>query len=131
MTKQIFHHYKKWECYQNGMWRVESKEYSEKVLPEIIKFTGCYKSYGQSMFDVIDNWKYCIEHHLTDNSINQRAYIGHAACNYKFKWPEYLVRIAWNQLSHDQQCKANKMADNAIEYFIKKTTQNAQTEIRF
>jgi len=129
--KQIYHHYLKWECYKNGMWRMETKEYNEKKLPEIIKFTGCHKSYGKSMIEAVDNWKYSIEHHLTDNSINKRAYIGHAACNFSFGWPEYLVRTAWNQLNQTQQFKANKMADNAIEHFIKKHNKNAQTEIRF
>jgi len=130
---QIFHPYWKWECFNNGMWRKESREYEEIELPKIIAFTGCHNSYGSAMIDVINNWKFCIEHHLTDNSINQRAYIGHAACNYKHNWPEYLVRVAWNNLTETQQILANNKATIAINQWNKsyKNLHYAQTEIRF
>jgi ABC-type dipeptide/oligopeptide/nickel transport system permease component len=51
---QIFHPYWKWECFKNGMWRKESKEYEEIELPKIIAFTGCHNSYGSAMIDVIN-----------------------------------------------------------------------------
>ena len=125
--KQIFHPYWKWECYKNGMWRKESKEYEEKWLPKIIEFTGCHISYGSAMVKVVKNWKYCIEHHLTDNSINQKAYIGHAACNIKHGWPEYLVRMAWGYLNEQQQSLANKAAENAINLWKHNQKAHAKT----
>jgi hypothetical protein len=112
------------------MWRNETREYEMRELPKVIEFTGCHISYGSAMMEVVENWKYCIHHHLTDNSINKRAYIGHAACNYKFGWPEYLVRMAWNQLTDKQRYLANKQADNAIEYFLKNNNYATQTQIR-
>lgn len=127
--KQIFHPYWKWECYQNGMWRKETKDYEEKELPKIIEFTGCNKNYGSAMMEVIKKWRYTIEHNLTDNSINKRAFIGHSACCFKFGWPEYLVRAAWNTLNDRQQYLANKQADKAIESFLKTHYCYAENQI--
>lgn len=118
--KQIFHPYHLWEDWQNGMWRNETAEYEDLHLPSIISFTGDHLEYGAAMIEVVEQWFYSVQHNLTDNSINKRAWIGHAACNLKFGWPEYLVRMAWNQLSEQQQVLANKMADKAIEYFYTK-----------
>jgi hypothetical protein len=115
---RIFHPYWLWECYQNGMWRIESKEYDSKNLDDIIKFTGNHLEYGEAMTLVIRDWRYSPENFLTNTSINRRAYVGHAACCIKFGWPEYLVRQAWNQLTDSQQFLANKEADKRIISFL-------------
>lgn len=118
--KQVFHNYILWECYKNGMWRKETKEYEDKYIPIATEFTGNHMEYGKSMIDVINNWKYSVEHHLTDTSINRRAYIGHSAVNFKFGIPEYITRIAWGYLDEEQQRLANLEADNAIKLFENK-----------
>jgi hypothetical protein len=109
------------------MWRKETKEYETIWLPKVIEFTGCHISYGTAMKKAVTSWKYCIEHHLTDNSINQKAYIGHAACNIEHGWPEYLVREAWGYLNESQQMLANKAAENAINLWKQNTNTNAKT----
>ena len=119
-VKQIYHPYWKWECYNNGMWSKVSLDKEQEIIERAIIFTGNYIEYGNAMIDVVNNWHYSLEHHLTDNSINQRAYIGHAACNYKFGWAEYLVRAAWNKLDPNQQRLANAAADSAIELWKNK-----------
>lgn len=128
--KQIYHQYNKWEDYKNGMWRKLSKEEDAELLPKIIEFTGDHKLYGAAMIDVINNWKYACEHNLSDLNINRRAWIGHAACCYRHKWPEYLVREAWNKLTIKQQSLANKAADEAIKQWELKYTNNAETQLR-
>lgn len=129
--KQIYHPYWKLECYNNGMWGKVSLEKEAELLPKAITFTGNHIDYGNAMIEVVENWKYCIEHHLTDNSINQKAYIGHAACSFKHKFPEYIVRMAWHKLTKNQQDLANEQAEKAINYWKSKKLNYAQTVIRF
>lgn len=112
--KQIYHPYYKWECFKNGMWRKESKQYEQNMIQEIIDFTGNHILYGDAMFQVIRSWKYSMENFLTNKSINRRAYVGHAACCYEKKYPEYLVREAWGTLTNNQRSLANQRADAAI-----------------
>lgn len=128
--KRIYHRYEKWEDFNNGMYRKLSKEDEDKLLPEIIEFTGDYMLYGAAMLEVINVWKYSCEHNLTDLSVNRRAWVGHAACSFKKNYPEYLVREAWNTLSKKQQDLANKMADEAIVEWELKHKNNAKAQLR-
>jgi hypothetical protein len=130
MIKQIYHPYWLWEDFKNGMWRKLTKEEEIKLLPKIIEFTGNYELYGGAMFEVIKEWKFSCEHNLSDLSVNRRAWLGHAACCFKCGWPEYMVREAWNQLTPDQQFKANMMADNAIREWELKYKNHAETQLR-
>lgn len=117
---RIFHHYDKWEDYLNGMWRIVDKETEAIILPLAIEFTGNHKLYGAAMIEVVNDWPIACEHNLTNLSINRKAWIGHAACCLRHGWPEYLVRQAWHQLSHQQQVDANIEAEKAIAIFEKK-----------
>jgi len=128
--KRIYHQYKIWEDYQNGMYRKVSKDEETELLPKIIEFTGDYQLYGGAMFEVIKHWKFACEHNLTDLNINRRAWLGHAACCFKHGWPEYLVREAWNQLNQKQQNLANKMAEEAIAEWELKYSNNAKAQFR-
>ena len=130
MIKQIYHPYWLWEDFKNGMWRKLTKEEESELLPQVIEFTGNHELYGGAMFEVIREWKYSCEHNLSDLNVNRRAWLGHAACCFKHGWPEYLVREAWNQLTSDQQFKANTMADNAIREWELKYKKHAETQLR-
>jgi len=55
--ERIYHHYNKWEDFKNGMYRKLPKDIEDKLLPEVIKFTGNYTLYGSAMFEVIKHWK--------------------------------------------------------------------------
>jgi len=110
------------------MWRKETIEYETKNLPLAIEFTGDHVLYGNAMMRVIKEWPISTEQNLTDNSINKKAWIGHAACCIEKGFPEYLVRLAWHQLTQTQQDLANLEADKAINAWQKskiKTPQNS------
>lgn len=128
--ERIFHHHDKWEDYKNGMWKKLPREKELELLPKVIEFTGNHEKYGSAMIEVIQHWKFACEHNLTDLNVNRRAWIGHAACCYKYGWPESLVREAWNQLSIKQQSLANRMADEAIKEWELNYYNNAETQLR-
>lgn len=124
--KRVYHHYEKWEEHKKGMWLKPSKEEAERLLPLIIYFTGDHIEYGKAMLEVIKNWKFSCEDKLTDIHINRRAWLGHAACSYKFGWKESLVRQAWKMLSNKQRLLANEQADKAINIYLNYLLQKRQ-----
>lgn len=125
-VKKIYHHYEKWEEYKAGMWENPSKDEIENLVPQIIEFTGNHIEYGKAMLEVIKNWKFSCEDKLTDIHLNRRAWLGHAACCFKFGWKESLVRIAWNKLTNKQRFLANKEADKCINFYINYLHQKNQ-----
>lgn len=104
------------------MWEQTTKKEIETCLNDAIEFTGNHIKYGNAMLSVINNWKYGIEHHLTDNNINKKPYIGHSACNFKFGWSEGLVRMAWGYLTDEQRNLANNQAEQYINLWISNNT---------
>jgi hypothetical protein len=121
--KRIYHPYTLWEDYLNGMWKKANKENEEIMLKKAIEFTGDYKKYGNAMINVVNNWKYTLEHNLTDNTINKKAFIGHCAVCYELGIPEYITRLAWSYLNNEQQYMANKQAEYAIKLWTKKQNE--------
>lgn len=113
--KQVFHHYTKWEDWQHGMWAKSTIE--DELLAYAIWFTGDHVRYGIAMMRVVNEWPYTCEHNLTDNGMNQRAFIGRAAVCLELGIPEYIVRSAWWHLTKEQQDLANNEADKAIKYW--------------
>jgi hypothetical protein len=117
--KQVFHHYMKWEEHHAGMWQSVSKEKADELLPKAIEFTGDHELYGSFMLKILKEWPISCEQNLTDNSINRRAWIGHAACCLAIGCPEHITRQAWHYLTQTQQDKANAQADYAISLWEK------------
>lgn len=97
------------------MWKSLHGEQRESFLEKAIKFTGDAELYGKWMLKVIKKWKYSCEHNLTNTAMNRQAWVGHAACCLAIGCPEDITRLAWSFLTEDQQNKANKKADEAIE----------------
>lgn len=131
--KQIFHNYKLWEDFQNGMWRRVTAAEESSMLLIAIEFTENAEKYGKAMLRVINEWPITCEHNLTDNNQNRRAFLGHCAVCLELGIPESITRLAWHQLSQKQQDEANAMAGYAIEQFeIKlnaKLYNHAQTRL--
>ena len=115
--KRIYHPWDKWEEVNFNMWGgVRDRK---KFLNKAILFTADHKKYGRFMMRVVREWKYSCEHNLSNRQSNRQAWVGHAACALAFECPEDIVREAWRHLTEDQQIKANKEADKAIEYWEK------------
>lgn len=113
--EKVWHPYWDWEDYGAGMWRsVGSARERSWHLARAIEFTGNAKLYGSFMMRVIREWPIACEHHLTDGSINRRAWIGHAATCLAIQCPEDITRSAWGHLNQKQQDDANAEADDAI-----------------
>lgn len=111
---KIWHPYTAWECWQNGMWRTVSGKDRAALLKKAVKFTGDAELYGSFMLRVIKEWPTACEQHLSGDSGNKNAWIGHAATCLAIQCPEDITRASWGYLSKRQQDEANHQADMAI-----------------
>lgn len=109
---RVYHAYGQWEEVAHGMW--SNVENRKEWLARAISFTGNHKLYGSFMMRVIVEWPISCENALTDSALNQKAWIGHAACALALGCPEDITREAWGHLTDEQRLLANKEADRAI-----------------
>lgn len=112
--KRVFHPYWNWEDCEAGMWRPITAEERRVLLPKAIEFTGNAELYGSFMRRVVREWPIACEHNLTDDSLNQKAWVGHAAACLAIGAPEDVTRHAWGYLTQEQQDLANRQAELAI-----------------
>lgn len=110
--KRVYHDCRTWEEMQHNMWG--SVENKKKALSSAIKFTSDHKKYGRYMQKVIREWPISCENALTDKTLNQKAWIGHAAVALALRIPEDITRKAWGSLTDEQRLLANKEAARAI-----------------
>lgn len=113
--KKLWHHYLKWEDYQNGMYRTLSGEERAKLLTRALEFTGNANLYGDWMLEVVERWPISCEQNLSDVHMNRQAWIGHAACCMALGCPEDITREAWWMLTQEQRDEADAKAAFAIE----------------
>ena len=117
--RRIYHPFWTWE--DIGMWRDVSAKDCRAMLEPAIRFTGDARAYGAAMLRVLDECPLACEHNLTERSMNQQAWIGHAAAYLAHGFPEYLTREAWGLLTQQQRDEANAMADRAINEWKQRT----------
>jgi hypothetical protein len=94
------------------MW-AEAKNHDEQ-LQLAIAFTCDAAEYGRYMRRVVREWPLSCENALTDQALNKKAWVGHAACALAHNLPEHIVREAWSHLSDEQQFLANQEAARAV-----------------
>ena len=116
--KRIYHHYEKWEDFQDGMWRILSKDEEREMLPRAVEFTGDADLYGSFMMRVIVEWPVACEQNLSNEGINRLAWVGHAATSLAIHCPEYVTRQAWGLLTQRQRDEANSKAQLAVDTWV-------------
>lgn len=97
------------------MWSKVDKITETKMLVKAIEFTGDHVLYGKAMGEVIYKWENTMKNHLTNISLNRRAFLGHCAVFYKLQIPEYIVRLAWKELTEKQRILADNIAEKTIK----------------
>ena len=129
--KQVWVRYDEWEDFKNGMWRKVQKSEEQELLNLAIEFTGNWVEYGAAMKEVVYAWPRTMLNSLTNNSINQRAFIGHCACCLKFHLPEYITRMAWVKLTDKQRFEADAIAQKVIDNWKEAYKNKMQIKISF
>lgn len=113
--KQKYAPYHLWEDYINGMYTL-----NQPIESDILN--GVYLLSNEDLFfsvslEVIKNWKISAMVNLTSNSVNKQAWIGQAACCYKYGNNELTTRKSWALVSETAKYKANLVADRIINIY--------------
>lgn len=109
---RVYHPFSEWEEVAANMWGEATD--AKAMLEQAIAFTADHVLYGNYMLRVIREWPISCENALTDSSLNQKAWVGHAACAMALACPEDITRKAWGYLTDEQRLLANKAAERAI-----------------
>ncbi len=113
--ERIYHPYWLWEDYINGFYDNVSGEQKKICIQKCIEMFNSDELTISNMNYVVDNWKYSMEHNLSNNSLNHIAYIGQSACCNYAKIPNSITMECWSMLTKEVQEIANKNAISAIE----------------
>lgn len=112
--ERIYHHYKKWEDWQNGMYGEGDKKKEGQLIKSAVDLLSNPSKLYVAMFQVATKWKHAAEVNLTNKSRNRRAWLGQAACCYEHKVPEILTKTSWWMLDEKTQNEANSIATKVI-----------------
>jgi hypothetical protein len=110
--KRVYHPVSAWEEIEHGMWSDVDNRATH--LQRAVEFTSDHVRYGEYMLRVVREWPISCENALTDDRMNRRAWVGHAACALAIGCPEDITRQAWGELTDEQRLLANKEAERAI-----------------
>lgn len=119
--KQVFEHYEKWEDYQAGMYEMKDVSNEDEKVNNAVLLLSSETDFFDTLTKLVQDWQIATAVNLTNKGQNRRAWLGAAACMYKYQTPEYLTRIAWNLLDSQTQHKANLVAEKIINIFEQKT----------
>jgi len=111
---RVFHPWYKWEDYNYDFYNNCTGEEKNKKIKLVLEMFNSESLTRENMFFVVDNWKHSMEHNLTNNSINQIAYIGQSACSNYYKIPSTVTMEAWSMLTKNVRDRSDKIALEAI-----------------
>lgn len=113
--KRIYHHYEKWEDWQNGMFSNHNPLNQDKLVWDAKGLLSNSGKLHDAMNSVIESWKFAAEENMSHRGRNRQAWLGQASCCFVHKVPEHLTKIAWNMLTDQQRIEANEVADIVIK----------------
>lgn len=118
--KRIWHDYRKWEGWKNGMYLEMKDEMKDTRISQSACLLKSPIALLISMTEVINEWIYESEQFMSHASSNRQAWLGQAACNYNHFATESETRKAWNTLTTEEMEQANNIADAVIEEWEKR-----------
>ena len=127
---QFYSHYENWEDFKNGMYCISKQSNEKELINNAIVILSDNDMFFETCKELLQNWPISIKVNLTNRQCNRKAWLGQAACSYKFNVPEILTRISWNKLSKIKQFQADQIALKIINYF-ELTYENKNKELRF
>ncbi len=128
--KRLFEKYTEWEDYKNGMYEMYKTEDEDLIRKSVYLLTNSVL-FLETCKSVVKDWRITTSVHLTNNTINKKAWIGQASCNYLYKVPELLTRVAWGKLTKDQQENANNIAQTVINSYLTNLENENNTKLHF
>ena len=116
--RQKYYPYTMWEDFQHGMYD-ELKDGRNERVKKAVFLLSSPKLLREYMKRVSHEWKYATEQTFTNPSINHQAFLGQTACNMYAGIKEDETREAWGRLTNDQRYRANEVADEVFNEWVK------------
>jgi hypothetical protein len=127
---RVFHPYTEWEDYQNGMYCTAKRLNEKELIGKAVTMLTDLNLFYQTCTEIVKTWPLSAAVNLTDKGCSRKAWLGQAACNYKYHVPEYLTRVAWGRLTPIQRIQADGVAWKIIRHFELRH-ENKNREIYF
>jgi hypothetical protein len=118
--KQIYINYLEWEDYQNGMYETSNKIDKEKMIESCIDLLSNPEEFYSVCINLCKDWKNSTDVNLSNVMQNRKAWLGAAACCYKYNIPEFITRLAWSKIDCKNQYRANNVANKIIKEYERK-----------
>jgi hypothetical protein len=126
MITRVFHPYQKWEDHQFGMYQTTCFMDAQTMITDCEVLLGCPEWLWESMQFVAHNWTHAAEQNLSNVARNRQAWLGQAACCFVHGAPEYITKLAWNNLTKEKQDAANAVADEVIQLWEERFLRNVR-----
>ena len=113
---RFFSHYENWECWKLGYWSGGDCGYANQDASALLLSDG--EAFHAAAAQVVASWPVSAAVHLSDVSVNRRAWVGQTACFVATGNCQECTKKAWATLHKEQQSKANKIADKVIRQWV-------------
>lgn len=124
---RIFHTFDKWECHKAGFYGSKKEGLTaEQCENEYANYLSNEERFREGLNGVINEWINSCEHYLTNKAMNRIAWLGQAAMCYSTGIPSKFC-AGFNLLSPEQQDKANLIALEALNFWMKKYNRSELT----
>ena len=117
--------YKKWEDYNNGLFYDSCSDYEYKKNESIAILSSEDDFYNTACRLFVD-WPICTEVNLTNVGHNRLAWIGQASCCFNHQAPDFVTIDAWREMSESLRRNANSTAENVLQDWLKRNTQDCE-----
>ena len=125
--ERIFHTFEKWECHKAGFYGNKKEGMTgDQCEQEYANYLSNEDRFREGLNGVINEWVNSCEHYLTNKAMNRIAWLGQAAMCYSTKIPSKFCG-GFNLLSPEQQDKANLIALDALNFWMKKYNKSELT----
>ena len=125
--ERIFHTFEKWECHKAGFYGNKKDGLTaEQCEKEYANYLSDEQRFRDGLNGIINEWINSCEHYLTNKAMNRIAWLGQAAMCYSTGIPSKFC-AGFNLLSSEQQDRANLIALDALNFWMKKYNRNELT----
>jgi G3E family GTPase len=92
----------------------------EKMIESCIDLLSNPEEFYSVCINLCKDWKNSTDVNLSNVMQNRKAWLGAAACCYKYNIPEFITRLAWSKIDCKNQYRANNVANKIIKEYERK-----------
>lgn len=128
---RCFAHFTAWECHLAGYWNDKGCDHSDHWKSKAL-LEDC-TAFWNAMETLVCDWPISSAVHLSDSSINRKAWLGQASCFVSTGNCQQCTKRSWAHMTIDKQLKANETAQRMINKWVTEndSSQKPSTQLVF